>query len=523
MPKPPPYADWNHFKVCEESSEDEEEEEEEVGQQEDKDEKGQDDNDVQEEQRSRSPEKRRGSSLMLGRYFVLPAGIYLSAGGASHAGPLPELLTVAPSSSGAHLSEEAVNEEEDRIRGRQRRQWQRDAILRQRAQLVVLREPARLPLRELFSRCGDKSLRQLAIMKACLVDGSASPDFDEVDAKLVDRLLCRSSSGGGVDGGGGGSGSGSSSAVDHGMMLFIKRAHAAERELRASTAKHERILKALRQRVADSTSESLGDAGVSQQWVVKDENDDDVEDDIEDNRDGAWKSEASSTAGEESAKVAEESRVTGSNATSGSEFCVGDLRDAFFGAGTSGFYRTLVSLVGHYDACDEATSVGLVVEYVGCADPPGSSHKGSGEGTQKATVRPTSPTADGAFASRASMATTTRHRISMALHTSARRKSSSPSSSSSSSSSSPKRVASSLRSLNEESSLPDLSSTAISGPSWLRARARGSAFDDKIRAAVAAISPYELETYGVESESELLATLPTLEAVHYRSVFGHLY
>ena len=113
MPKPPPYADWNHFKVCEESSEEEEEEEEEeeVGQQEDKDEKGQDDNDVQEEQRSRSPEKRRGSSLMLGRYFVLPAGIYLSAGGASHAGPLTELLAVAPSSSGAHLSEEEVNEE----------------------------------------------------------------------------------------------------------------------------------------------------------------------------------------------------------------------------------------------------------------------------------------------------------------------------------------------------------------------------------------------------------------------------
>ena len=294
------------------------------------------------------------------------------------------------------------------------------------------------------------------------------------------------------------------------------------RELRASTAKHERI----QRRFANAllTRESLGDAGVSQQWVVKDENDDDVEDDIEDNRDGAWKSEASSTVGEESAKVAEESRVTGSNATSGSEFCVGGLRDAFFGAGTSGFYRTLVSLVGHYDECDEATSVGLVVEYVGCADPPGSSHKGSGEGTQKATARLMSPTADGnAFASRASMATTTRHRISMALHTSARRKSSSPSSSSSSSSSSPKRVASSLRSLNEEGSLPDLSSTAISGPSWLRARARGSAFDDKIRAAVAAISPYELETYGVESESELLATLPTLEAVHYRSVFGHLY
>ena len=60
-------------------------------------------------------------------------------------------------------------------------------------------------------------------------------------------------------------------------------------------------------------------------------------------------------------------------------------------------------------------------------------------------------------------------------------------------------------------------------PQWLHARALGSPFDDKLRRAVGRIPPYELETYGVQSEGELLRTLPKAEAVHYRSVFGHLY
>ena len=60
-------------------------------------------------------------------------------------------------------------------------------------------------------------------------------------------------------------------------------------------------------------------------------------------------------------------------------------------------------------------------------------------------------------------------------------------------------------------------------PAWLNARLLGSPFDDALRGAVGRIPPYELETYGVHSERELLRTLPRAEAVHYRSVFGHLY